>query len=199
MNKSKLKIWELSLLIALCVSLCAGTWAQARHDSISASLVRLHVLAVSDDENEQRIKLNVRDAVLEYISPYLENAETPDEAKRIISAKSVGIKSAAECAAEGRKVSVTLSEEYYPTREYDGFSLPAGRYDSLRVILGDGKGHNWWCVVFPPLCVDTSRQQAALDAMSEDMRGIVAESDGYQLKFRLVELWDEFMELVRGY
>ncbi len=195
MQKSKFRIWELSLLIALCVSLCAATWAQARHNDLSQSLVRLHVLAVSDDEYEQSIKLKVRDAVLEYISPRLENAEGSDEAKRIISANLGDIKRAAESASQGRKVSVTLSEEYYPTREYEGFSLPAGRYDSLRVILGNGEGHNWWCVVFPPLCISAAEQQEALDAMSDGSRGIVAESDGYQLKFRIVELWNEFLEL----
>ena len=194
MSKSKLKIWELSLLIALSLSLCVGTWAQARQDGISSSLVRLHVLAVSDDENEQRIKLGVRDAVLEYISPYLENARSSEEAKRIINTNLSGIKSAAESAAQGRKVSVTLSEEYYPTREYEGFALPAGRYDSLRVILGDGKGHNWWCVVFPPLCVSAAQQEQALEAMSDDTRGIVADGEGYQVKFRIVELWNELME-----
>lgn len=195
MQKSKFKVWELSLLIALCVSLCVGTWAQAKQSSISGSLVRLHVLAVSDDEKEQSIKLDVRDAVLEYISPCLDGAQSSEDAKRIISENLGGIKRAAESAAQGRNVTVTLSEEYYPTREYEGFSLPAGRYDSLRVILGDGEGHNWWCVVFPPLCVSAAEQQEALDAMSDDTRGIVAESDGYQIKFRIVELWNEFLEL----
>ena len=194
MSKSKLKIWELSLLIALSLSLCLGTWAQARQDGISGSLVRLHVLAVSDEENEQRIKLGVRDAVLEYISPYLENARSSEDAKRIISSNLGGIRSAAEAAAQGRRVTVTLSEEYYPTREYEGFALPAGRYDSLRVILGDGEGHNWWCVVFPPLCVSAAQQEKALEAMSDDTRGIVADGDGYQVKFRIVELWNELME-----
>lgn len=195
MQKSKFKVWELSLLIALCVSLCVGTWAQAKQSAISGSLVRLHVLAVSDDEKEQSIKLDVRDAVLEYISPCLDGAQSSDEAKRIINENLGGIKRAAESAAQGRNVTVTLSEEYYPTREYEGFSLPAGRYDSLRVILGNGEGHNWWCVVFPPLCVSAAEQQEALDAMSDDTRGIVAESDGYQIKFRIVELWNEFLEL----
>ena len=194
MIKSKLKIWELSLLIALSLSLCLGTWAQARQEGISGSLVRLHVLAVSDEENEQRIKLGVRDAVLEYISPYLEEARSSEDAKRIISSNLGGIRSAAEAAAQGRRVTVTLSEEYYPTREYEGFALPAGRYDSLRVILGDGEGHNWWCVVFPPLCVSAAQQEKALEAMSDDTRGIVADAEGYQIKFRIVELWNELME-----
>ena len=135
-ENKRFRIWEISLMLALCVTLCLGTWAQARQESISGSLVRLHVLAVSDDSNEQRIKLNVRDSVLSYISPKLEDAESPDEAKRIISSELDGIKSAAETAAEGRPVKVTLTQEYYPTRDYGSFSLPAGRYESLRAILG---------------------------------------------------------------
>ena len=160
-ENKRFRIWEISLMLALCVTLCLGTWAQARQESISGSLVRLHVLAVSDDSNVQRIKLNVRDSVLSYISPKLEDAESPDEAKRIISSELDGIKSAAETAAEGRPVKVTLTQEYYPTRDYGSFSLPAGRYESLRVILGEGEGHNWWCVVFPPLCLTAAESDSS--------------------------------------
>lgn len=190
-ENKRFRIWEISLMLALCVTLCLGTWAQARQESISGSLVRLHVLAVSDDSNEQRIKLNVRDSVLSYISPKLEDAESPDEAKRIISSELDGIKSAAETAAEGRPVKVTLTQEYYPTRDYGSFSLPAGRYESLRVILGEGEGHNWWCVVFPPLCLTAAESDSAVESLDGETRGIVTEKDGYRCKFRIVELWGE--------
>ena len=190
-ENKRFRIWESSLMLALCVTLCLGTWAQARQESISGSLVRLHVLAVSDDSNEQRIKLNVRDSVLSYISPKLESAESPDEAKRIISSELDGIKSAAETAAEGRPVKVTLTQEYYPTRDYGSFSLPAGRYESLRVILGEGEGHNWWCVVFPPLCLTAAESDSAVGSLDGETRGIVTDGDGYRCKFRIVELWGE--------
>ena len=190
-ENKRFRIWEISLMLALCVTLCLGTWAQARQESISGSLVRLHVLAVSDDSNEQRIKLNVRDSVLSYISPKLEDAESPDEAKRIISSELDGIKSAAETAAEGRPVKVTLTQEYYPTRDYGSFSLPAGRYESLRVILGEGEGHNWWCVVFPPLCLTAAESDRAVESLDGETRGNVTEKDGYRCKFRIVELWGE--------
>ena len=190
-KNKRFRIWEISLMLALCVTLCLGTWAQARQESISGSLVRLHVLAVSDGSNEQRIKLNVRDSVLSYISPKLESAESPDEAKRIISSELDGIKSAAETAAEGRPVKVTLTQEYYPTRDYGSFSLPAGRYESLRVILGEGEGHNWWCVVFPPLCLTAAESDSAVESLDGETRGIVTEGDGYRCKFRIVELWGE--------
>ena len=191
---TKFKIWESSLLIALCISLAVGTWAEAKQREISSSLIRLHVIAVSDDEDEQEIKLRVRDEVLSCISPELERAEDISDAEVIVRANIGKIQRAAESAAQGRKVRVTLSEEYYPTRDYDSFSLPAGRYTSLRVILGEGKGHNWWCVVFPPLCISAAEREKALDAMSEDDRAILTEADGYVVKFRVLELWGELTE-----
>lgn len=198
MTKSRIKIWELSLLLALCFSLCLGTWAQAKQTTLSSRLVRLHVIAVSDDDYEQALKLRVRDEVLAYISPKLDGVKSAHDAQRIIAAELDGIRSAAETAAEGRSVQVTLSEEYYPTRNYEKFSLPAGRYQSLRVILGEGKGHNWWCVVFPPLCISAAEQEQAVESMSDDMKGIVTEDEGYEYKFRILELWGEFMELIRA-
>ncbi len=198
MKEYKLKTWELAALCALCVSLCVGTWAQGRQRDISSSLVRLHVIAASDETAEQELKLRVRDNVLEYLTPVLDKAESPEEAQRIINGELTSIKAAAEACAGGRSVSVTLGQEYYPTREYEGFTLPAGQYQSLRVILGEGKGHNWWCVVFPPLCVSAAEQNKALDAMSEPERGLITEADGYELRFRIVELWGELMELLNN-
>ena len=196
MYKSRMKIWEVSLLLALCFSLCLGTWAQAKQSSLSSSLVRLHVIAVSDDEYEQSLKLRVRDGVLSYISPKLRDVKSAQQAQEIIKNELDGIKAAAESSAEGRSVEVTLSQEYYPTRNYEKFSLPAGKYQSLRVILGEGEGHNWWCVVFPPLCISAAEQEQAVESMSEDMRGIVTEEDGYEYKFRILELWGELMDLI---
>ena len=196
MTKSRMRIWEMSLLLALCFSLCIGTWAQAKQSSLSSSLVRLHVIAVSDDEYEQSLKLRVRDGVLSYISPKLRDVTSAQQAQEIIKNELDGIKVAAESSAEGRSVEVTLSQEYYPTRNYEKFSLPAGKYQSLRVILGEGEGHNWWCVVFPPLCISAAEQEQAVESMSEDMRGIVTEEDGDEYKFRILELWGELMELI---
>ena len=196
MKEYKLKIWETAALCALCVTLGVCAWAQGRQQDISSSLVRLHVIAASDETAEQELKLRVRDNVLEYLTPVLDKAESPEEAQRIINGELTSIKAAAEACAGGRSVSVTLGQEYYPTREYEGFTLPAGQYQSLRVILGEGKGHNWWCVVFPPLCVSAAEQNKALDAMSEPERGLITEADGYELRFRIVELWGELMELL---
>ena len=194
----KFRLWETAALVSLCVSLCAGTWAQARQSSISSNLVRLHVVAVSDSQEEQELKLRVRDAVLEYLSPLLEDVEDSAQAKQLITGQIDGIAQAAASASEGRKVTVSLDSESFPTREYEGFTLPAGRYDSLRVVLGEGEGHNWWCIVFPPLCLSAADADEVQSVMSEEDFALVTESDGYELRFRIVELWGELTAALEG-
>lgn len=199
MEKSKnksLRAWEIAALMALSLALCAGTWAQTRQQTISSALVRLHVIADSDAAEEQEIKLEVRDAVLAYLTPVLEEAESQQQARQIIRDNLEGIAQAAGSAARGRQVSVTLSRESYPTREYEGFTLPAGRYESLRVILGQGQGKNWWCVVFPPLCLSAAESERVQDVLKGEDLSIVTEEKGYVLRFRLVELWGEFLNTV---
>ena len=195
-KKKSLRAWEIAALMALSLTLCAGTWAQSRQQSISSALVRLHVIAVSDAAEEQEIKLEVRDAVLAYLTPVLEEAENQQQARQIITENLEGIAEAAGAAAQGRQVSVTLSRESYPTREYEGFTLPAGRYESLRVILGQGQGKNWWCVVFPPLCLSAAESEKVQDVLNGEDLSIVTEEEGYVLRFRLVELWGEFLNTV---
>lgn len=195
MKTQMLKKWEISMLLALCITLCAGTWASARSEALSDALVRLHVIAVSDEAEEQEIKLRVRDSVLAYLEPRLEGADDTSAARELISSELDGIKAAAETAAEGRKVSVTLSREYYPTRDYGSFALPAGSYESLRVVLGEGEGHNWWCVVFPPLCLSAAEAENALETLGGDSAQLLSgEGEGVVFKFRLLELWGELME-----
>lgn len=185
-----LRVWELAALLALSVSLCVGTWAQGRQSSISSSLVRLHVVAASDTAREQALKLRVRDAVIEYLTPALSNASSAEDARALITEDLEGIEQAAARAAEGRTVTVTLSREPYPTRRYEGFALPAGRYDSLRIILGEGRGRNWWCIVFPPVCLSAVQGEAVEEAMAPADYELITEGD-YKLRFRLLELWGE--------
>jgi len=189
-----LKIWEASLLLALSLSLCIGTWAGARQSSIASSLVRLHVLAHSNDEEEQALKLRVRDAVLEYISPKLDGVGTAPEARLILEKEMEGIAMAAASAAEGRPVQLELGQEAYPTRHYEGFSLPAGRYESLRVSIGEGAGENWWCIVFPPVCLSAVQSEPVEAVMNREDYALVTNRDGWELRFRAVELWGELAE-----
>ena len=192
-----LRPWELALLLAVCVTLLTGTWAQARSQLLTARLVRLHVIAVSDDDAEQAVKLQVRDAVLAYLEPQLQGVTDVDAAQQLIAGDLDGIARAAQAAAGERPVRVALGPEHYPTRDYGTFALPAGVYTSLRVTLGAGAGHNWWCVVFPPLCttaVAGDMEEAARDAgLSEDDVALITRSDeGYTLKFKSIELWEQW-------
>lgn len=198
-----LRPWELALLLAVCVTLLTGTWAQARSQLLAARLVRLHVIAVSDDDAEQAVKLQVRDAVLAYLEPQLADVTDIGAAQQIIAGDLDGIARAAQAAAGERPVRVSLGPEHYPTRDYGTFALPAGVYTSLRVTLGAGAGHNWWCVIFPPLCAQAaglSEQAAglseqAVQALSDDDVRLVTESGGgYVVRFRLLELWDALVQ-----
>ena len=196
MEKGKvLKIWEKAMLLALSVSLCAGVWAQGRQESISSSLLRLHVLAHSDAAEEQSLKLEVRDAVLEYISPRLEEAQTVAQAREIIRAELDNIGLAAADAARGRKVSVSLDRENYPTKAYEGFRLPAGNYESLRVVLGEGQGQNWWCIVFPPVCLSAVQSEPVAAVMNRDDYALVSSREGWELRFKTVEIWGELCSM----
>ena len=183
-----LKRWETALLFALCLALCACVWAQGEEERIGNSLIRLHVLAVDDSAEEQALKLRVRDAVLEDLTERLEGVESREEASRVLRASLGEIERSAAGAAEGRPVTVTLGREHYPTRRYDGFALPAGDYESLRVILGEGEGRNWWCVVFPPLCLAAKSTERLEQALGTESVQILA-GDGTALRFRLLELW----------
>lgn len=195
-NGKKMRAWELALLAALCLSFCVGLWAQREQQELASQVLRLHVLAVDDTEEEQALKLRVRDAVLAYLEPELEGVTERDEARRVITERLSEIAVAASDAAEGRKVTVSLGQESYPLRHYEGYTLPAGTYESLRVVLGEGAGHNWWCVVFPQLCLSASGAEEARNVMNPDGYAIITEEEGYELRFRIVELWGELQRLL---
>ena len=197
-SKERVRIFEAALLVALCASLCAGTWAQGQQAALSRELVRLHVVAASDDAREQAVKLEVRDAVLAYLEPRLDGVEDSAAAREVISGSLQGIAEAAAERAGGRGVTVSLARERFPLRRYDSLTLPAGEYDSLRVTLGAGEGHNWWCVVFPPLCTAAVSADELSEAMSRDSYAVITESEGYELRFRTLELWGELMELINA-
>ena len=159
------------------------------------STVRLHVIADSDSEEDQNLKLKVRDAVLERIEGY--DAKTKDEAVRSIEEDRENLqKIAEECVKINgfdNSVSVELTNESYPTKEYEGFTLPAGEYTSLKIIIGSGEGQNWWCVLFPPLCTSVAigyDDDAYIDVgLTKDQYDLITGSRGeYKVKLKLLEI-----------
>lgn len=167
-------------------------------EKIYEDMIRLHVVAASDSDEDQEIKLKVRDAVLDVLSdiPTTDRAE----AESAIASHANEIRSAAlaTLADNGSydTVNVYFDKEYYPVRYYEGFTLPAGNYTSLRVVIGEGEGHNWWCVLFPPLCrtVGEKREEEFIEAgfTSEQYRLINNNSGSkYKIRFKILEILAE--------
>jgi stage II sporulation protein R len=190
----KLKKWELSLLAALIVTLLCGAAAGRDGRALSDKLIRLHVVANSDAPEDQEWKLAVRDRVLDALAGTLGGVTGRGAAMAAIENDLARITAEAEDEARLRGydyiVTASLRYEDFPTREYDSFSLPAGRYVSLRVELGAAAGRNWWCVVFPPLCATASvRDTGAAAALTGDELSLITEDSGaYVVKFKALEL-----------
>lgn len=189
---------ELALLIGLLAALIWGMWSIRSQQVLADKVVRLHILANSDSEEDQVLKLQVRDAVLERAEEILERAHDRSAAEEDLREALPELREIAleTVAAQGYDYDVTaeLTDAAFPTREYDGFTLPAGEYLALRLVIGAGEGHNWWCVVFPPLCAQTTTD-VAQTAMAAGLDGgdvslLTEESQGYVLKFKSIELWE---------
>lgn len=184
------------LLACLTLFLCVEALTlrvSMEQAGLASRLIRLHVVAASDDPADQARKLQVRDALLPQIAEL--TAGCPD-AKSAASALKDGMPALRELAARtlgtGETVTATLAREPFPRRDYETFSLPAGTYRTLRVTLGAGKGHNWWCVAFPALCLPATTdgfQEAAIQAgLSENEIALAAaDTQAVQFKFKLLD------------
>jgi len=196
------KKWELALLLGLCAAMLWGAWSMQRQDALAQKMIRLHVIANSDSEADQALKLEVRDKVLDFTTTVLQRSADMEDAQVRLREELTRIETIAqrEIAAQGYDYSVTaqLASAEFPLKEYDGFSLPAGEYMALRLVIGEGEGRNWWCVVYPPLCTAAAADmpQTAIQAglTGDDVSLITEEDTGYVLKFRSVELWEQLRQ-----
>ncbi len=160
------------------------------------STVRLHVLANSDSEEDQALKLSVRDAVLDTIADF--NPTSKEDALEKIEKYEDEICEIAQTviknSGKNYSVKVEVGTELYPTKYYEDFALPAGEYTSVRVIIGKGEGRNWWCVLYPPLCTDSalkySEEKSVEVGLSKDQYDLITsnQSGKYRVKFRLLEI-----------
>lgn len=197
----RLRLFEIALMTGLAVFLASGALALQTGDQLADRVVRLHVLANSDSEEDQALKLLVRDAVLAQAEAILRQSSSRAEAEKRLAEQLPALEQTARetIAANGYDydVSAQLTDMAFPTREYESFTLPAGNYLALRIVIGQGAGRNWWCVVFPPLCTAASGDvpAAALAAgLTEDQVGLITESEGYVLKSKAVEFWQSLRE-----
>ncbi len=161
---------------------------------VRSDVLRMHVIANSDCSADQQLKLMVRDAVLERGAQLFDGTVTADEARRKIEPHKAELEAAAreviERAGYDYPVSVNVVNEYFATRCYGSLTMPAGRYTAVKVVIGEGAGHNWWCVMFPPLCLPAAQDRGGnLDAFFDDGELKVVESSGrYEPRFKIIEI-----------
>ena len=189
----------ISLFFAIVAFLTLSAFIpSAAECEIYDSTVRLHVIANSDSESDQTVKLKVRDAIVSD----LENcgASSKEEALAYIESHRTYLESLADKTLKDNGFNDTavikIGKEDYPTRTYENFALPAGNYTSVRVIIGDGEGKNWWCVLFPPLCtsaaIEYDEENCTQVGLSSEQYRFITGTDGeYKVKFRLLEMAKE--------
>jgi len=197
---------SLALLLTLCsLILLLGLLPVHGESEIYENVLRLHVLANSDSEEDQALKLKVRDAVLFKSEELFANCQTREDAievtKQNLSVLEETARETLRAEGSDHSVRVELGEEVYPTRNYESFCFPAGSYLSLRIILGEGEGQNWWCVLYPPMCLSAASAKSSQsdEAITVGFTGeqyrVITETDTprYRVRFRILEVFEEAM------
>ncbi len=194
----------LSLLLFIYISICAISYAQNTSIDLANSVFRLHVLANSDSKEDQDLKYIVRDKLLEYMNQICKNCKTKQEAISLVEENKNNFYQIATNTIKENgysyDVKINIGNFEFPTKTYGDISLPAGYYDALRVEIGEAKGQNWWCVMFPPLCfVDISSGTVSEESkelleknLTEEEFALVSDSSNknIQFKFKLLEFFN---------
>ena len=186
----------LSFLLFIYTTICAFSYAQNISTDIADNVFRLHVLANSDSEEDQNLKYKVRDNLLSYMNEICGNCSNKQEAIALVEKNKENFRLIALNTIEGEgysyDVNINIGNFEFPTKDYGDISLPAGFYDALRVKIGEAKGRNWWCVMFPPLCfVDISSgvvpeesKELLENNMSEEEFALVSDNSNTEIKFK---------------
>lgn len=203
-NKHNIKHCSTGICALICVlTLTLSVIAQyaSACSEVRTGVLRLHVIANSDSESDQQVKLSVRDAVLECGSEIFNGSVTSADAVEKITPELSEIeKTACAVLSENGKdygARAFVTEEYFDTRTYGDITLPAGKYKALKIVLGEGDGKNWWCVMFPPLCLPaaTVSDDSAYDIFSGLGAEVVSPQPEYEIRFGIVELFEKIMKL----
>lgn len=187
---------RLSLLFGLlCAMLLSMTSFEAVCDDLRENVLRLHIIANSDSTEDQNLKLKIRDEILKQTGAAFVDANCLDAAeaeaeKRLSQFTEIANKVIKENGFD-YKAEVYLGDSYFETREYDTFTLPAGNYRSLIIKLGEAKGKNWWCVVFPSVCVPAAAEQDLRTSVNDESATVAEQSDRYIIKFKTVEIYEK--------
>lgn len=195
----------LSFLLFIYTSICAISYAQNISSDIASSVFRLHVIANSDNQQDQDLKYIVRDNLLSYMNELCSNCENKEQAIKLVTEHSNEFEKIAQDTINEQgfsyTVKINIGNFEFPTKNYGDISLPAGFYDALRVEIGEAKGQNWWCVMFPPLCfVDISSgivpeesKEIMEDNLNEEEFALISDSSNEEMhfKFKLIEFFQE--------
>ena len=195
--------------IGICLCISSLVWVGgiiADRERLNENLIRLHVVAASDSREDQDLKLLVRDAVTESLQEAMADIRDTEQAKAYLQENldRIGEIANGVLASNGCQDTavVTLCKEVFDVRHYDTFSLPSGIYDALRITIGEGQGHNWWCVVFPSLCIPATSDgfsDVAVGAGFPDALTAALEGEaGYEIRFFLLEALGELEIMLQG-
>lgn len=198
---SKIQKLELSVFCGLLIAvLLSVTSFGASCGNIRNSVLRMHVIANSDSEADQAVKLKVRDAVLEAGKELFDGSLTAADAEHILESDKQVLQQTAESVLRENGfdygVRVEIGKGFFNTRTYDDkVTLPAGEYEAVRVILGEGKGQNWWCVMFPPLCLPAAEAEAQMeDVLPAHEAEITTQKPKYEARFKIIEIFERLSE-----
>lgn len=200
MKKIKYIIF-LILLMSMFLFVSATTYANTVSNDLSENFFRLHIIANSDSNEDQSLKLKVRDAIIDYMKTLSYEGINKDDTVILTKEHLEDFKNIAKQILEENNCNYDINLEignfYFPTKEYGNISLPAGFYDGLKIEIGEAKGQNWWCSLFPPLCfvdissgiIDESAENDLKENLSDEEFAIITEnSEEIKLKFKLLEL-----------
>lgn len=196
-RKSYLGIISISLATIMLVIAGYRLYIDSRQihiqRGIASNIIRFHVRAESDSDEDQNIKLQVKEAVLDYISPILSQSQSVDESRQLLLYESDNIREVAvsklRSLGSESDVSVYFENCYFPMKTYGDMTFPPGEYEAFRVDIGDAKGRNWWCVLYPPLCFIDAVYGEVPDESKEELKGVLTEEEyrtvsGENVKFR---------------
>lgn len=190
---------ETAMCLGLILAIFLGSFSgfAKKLDDLRHDVLRLHILANSDSDYDQNLKLKVRDRLLEESGNLFQGCETLSQMKQRAEEKQDTIRMIAKSVLEENgcqeDVTVQLVQMDFDTRVYDEITMPAGCYDALRILIGKAEGHNWWCVMYPPLCLSVAEPEVYFDT---DTVEILEHPQKYEVRFKCVELWDELKEKI---
>lgn len=203
-NREIARKLEISLFCGLTISVLLSIISfGASCGEIRQDVLRMHVIANSDTAEDQAVKLKVRDAVLEAGEDLFDGTLTAESAEQVLQADIERLQSAAQTVLTENGfdygVRVEIGKDYFNTRTYDGeVTLPAGEYEAVRVILGEGKGQNWWCVMFPPMCLPAAEADTEIsDVLTQNEENVVKSNPKYEARFKIVELFENFYRKIK--